>query len=152
MAVACQTVSLCCRTSSRANSCASSGENLSRGTLSWSARSSSADSSPDSASCLRNCPSGTGMARLREMCTTSRFYTFLSSGSPQLNFLFPGGAWERAREPPDLFWWDQVHVSLTMARQVDWQAIPFVTPGSTSFQVDLSLRPDTTNIKLVARS
>ena len=54
-------------------------------------------------------------------------------------------------EPPDLFWWNQVHVSLTAARPVDSQAMPSVARSPKFLCVQLSLHPDTTNMKLVAR-
>jgi hypothetical protein len=55
------------------------------------------------------------------------------------------------REPPDLFWWDQVHVFLAAARPVDSQAMPSVARDPKPWCVELSLHPDTTNMKLVAR-
>jgi hypothetical protein len=55
------------------------------------------------------------------------------------------------REPPDLFWWDQMHVSLDIGRQIDLHAMPCVARESMRWHAELSLQPDTTNIKLADR-
>jgi hypothetical protein len=54
-------------------------------------------------------------------------------------------------EPPDLFWWDQVHASRRVIPQIDCRAMSRVAQDSSQLDVDVTFDPDTTNIKLVAR-
>src|SRR6516225_6869089 len=57
----------------------------------------------------------------------------------------------RLGEPPDLFWWDRVQMSLRIARPIDSHAMPSVARGSKPLCVEMSLHADTNNMKSVAR-
>jgi hypothetical protein len=54
-------------------------------------------------------------------------------------------------EPPDLFWWDQVHTSLLLDATKRLTSDVCLERISSGTDVDLTLHPETTNIKLVAR-